>query len=255
MGNDPLNFTIRHQLIQIRKAYEHGLKEEARKSAKDLSQAHPELEEVWLVLASLSSPADALAYLENALRVNPNSKAARKGIRLATRQLTEKPTAEETEMEDTQPIQTSKREPPDEIVNLPEVSKQKTTRVIESNSPYQKANKETPPKTDQPIYTGSQAPLSNRITAVQEKPREKAKEENKEVLKQSESSSKKELLAKGKQPERTEQTQTSRKKQFSKIVQKPATKTRVEVIELLAIGGTAILLPLIVFLYFYLTNK
>ena len=58
----------------------------ARDFAELLLKEFPESEEGWLVLASISEPENALAYLEKALRVNLNSKAAHQAIRLITSQ-------------------------------------------------------------------------------------------------------------------------------------------------------------------------
>ena len=44
-------------------------------------------EQAWLILASLSEPQQALLYIENALKVNPDSQAARKAIRLVYGQM------------------------------------------------------------------------------------------------------------------------------------------------------------------------
>jgi len=57
-----------------------------RDFAELLLNEFPESEEGWLVLASISDPENALAYLEKALRVNPDSQATHQAIRLITGQ-------------------------------------------------------------------------------------------------------------------------------------------------------------------------
>lgn len=72
---------------QARQALSQGDENHAREFAL-LAMADPAQEEqAWLVLASLSEPQQALLYVENALKVNPNSLAARKAIRLVYSQM------------------------------------------------------------------------------------------------------------------------------------------------------------------------
>jgi len=47
----------------------------------------PELEEPWLILAAVGSPRASVAYLEKALRINPHSERARKGMQWAVGRL------------------------------------------------------------------------------------------------------------------------------------------------------------------------
>jgi len=68
-------------------ALEAGDKVAARQLAHSATQNAPKSEQAWLILASLSEPEQALIYLENALRANPKSRAARKGIRLVFNQM------------------------------------------------------------------------------------------------------------------------------------------------------------------------
>jgi len=61
----------------------------ALKYAKAASVLNPELEEAWLILASVSSPKDSVKFLNRALEINPDSQKARKGLRWAVRRLRE----------------------------------------------------------------------------------------------------------------------------------------------------------------------
>ena len=72
---------------QARQALIQGKEELARELAL-LATANPAQEEqAWLILASLSEPKQAMGYIESALKVNPNSLAARKAIRLVYSQM------------------------------------------------------------------------------------------------------------------------------------------------------------------------
>jgi len=72
---------------QARQALSQGKEERARELAL-LATADPAQEEqAWLILASLSEPPQAMAYIENALKINPDSQAARKAIRLVYSQM------------------------------------------------------------------------------------------------------------------------------------------------------------------------
>ena len=88
---------------QARQALSQGEEKRARELAL-LATADPALEEqAWLVLASLSEPRQAMLYIENMLKVNPDSQAARKAIRLVYGQMTAGGEAQ-TPLEDTPPI-------------------------------------------------------------------------------------------------------------------------------------------------------
>ena len=97
---------------QARQALSQGKEERARELAL-LATADPVQEEqAWLILASLSEPQQAMVYIESALKVNPESQAARKAIRLVYGQMasgaktqSQPPVALPTQpLEDTAPI-------------------------------------------------------------------------------------------------------------------------------------------------------
>jgi hypothetical protein len=54
--------------------------DEARNLARQAAQLAPELESVWLVMASVSSPQAAEIYLKKALEINPQSEQAGQGL-------------------------------------------------------------------------------------------------------------------------------------------------------------------------------
>lgn len=100
---------LQELVSNARKALAAGDRISTRQYGEMLIAGFPKSEEGWLVLASISEPEEALTHLENALRVNPGSQAARQGIRLVTSQfLKENQSVEEItkkrELEDTQPI-------------------------------------------------------------------------------------------------------------------------------------------------------
>ena len=70
---------------------------QARDYAAQAVNQDPQSEQAWLLLASLSEPAQALLFIENALRANPHSQAARKAIRLVYHQMATKEKPEGSE--------------------------------------------------------------------------------------------------------------------------------------------------------------
>ena len=75
-------------LIQeARQALDLGDKARAHQLALLATSDPAQEEQAWLILASLSEPQQALLYIENAMKVNPDSQAARKAIRLVYGQM------------------------------------------------------------------------------------------------------------------------------------------------------------------------
>lgn len=68
-----------------------ALKKGDRKSAQEFCdlamQTAPDLEEVWLLQASLSQPNESLQYLKHALLINPQSERAKRGMEWARNRL------------------------------------------------------------------------------------------------------------------------------------------------------------------------
>ena len=72
------------QLLQAsQKALQEGRRGEARDLALRAAELEPNNEECWLILAALASPQASVTYLQNALRINPNSDRARLGMKWA----------------------------------------------------------------------------------------------------------------------------------------------------------------------------
>jgi len=74
-------------LSHIRQALQQGRLDEARHLAEAATREHPDQETPWLVLAALAEPRQSIAYLERALAINPQSRAARRGMHWAVRRL------------------------------------------------------------------------------------------------------------------------------------------------------------------------
>jgi lipoprotein-anchoring transpeptidase ErfK/SrfK len=78
-------------LEEAQQALKSGDNNTARKLAEQATQLAPELEEVWLLMAALSTPRDSLAFLEKALVINPNSERAKKGLQWALERSSQEP--------------------------------------------------------------------------------------------------------------------------------------------------------------------
>ncbi|HTX91199.1 MAG TPA: L,D-transpeptidase [Anaerolineales bacterium] len=66
-------------------ALQRGDKLSARRWAQRAAARQPELEAPWLILAAVAGPRARLAYFEQALKVNPQSAAARRGLESSIR--------------------------------------------------------------------------------------------------------------------------------------------------------------------------
>jgi lipoprotein-anchoring transpeptidase ErfK/SrfK len=77
-----------HELCgQAKRALAEGRRNEARHLAHRAAELAPNQEEPWLVLAAIATPRASLAYLKQALEINPNSSRARKGLQWAEERL------------------------------------------------------------------------------------------------------------------------------------------------------------------------
>jgi len=74
-------------LLKARQAMQQGDYPAARRWAETAACLCPDLEEPWLILAAFSSPRASVTYLVRALRINPNSERARKGMQWAVDRL------------------------------------------------------------------------------------------------------------------------------------------------------------------------
>ena len=92
----------RQSLENARKAMQRGDRQAARSWAEKAAVEAPNTEDPWLFLAALSSPRASVSYLERALKINPQSDRARKGMHWAVKRLRQAKPAESTK-EQTQP--------------------------------------------------------------------------------------------------------------------------------------------------------
>jgi len=77
------------EIGKARAALEEGHADQARKHAAKAVKINPDLEEAWLILASVSNPKKSVEFLKKALELNPQSQKARKGMCWAARRLLE----------------------------------------------------------------------------------------------------------------------------------------------------------------------
>lgn len=74
-------------LLNARRALHQGDRQAARRLAEMAVALYPDLEEPWHILAAVASPRASVEYLSRALRINPHSERARKGMHWAAGRL------------------------------------------------------------------------------------------------------------------------------------------------------------------------
>lgn len=92
--------TYQQALAAARKAIQQGKAQEVRFWAGKAAKLDPDKEEPWLYLAAISRPKASLGYLSLALKINPNSQRARRGIHWAVQRL-----RQETSKQKTNPVE------------------------------------------------------------------------------------------------------------------------------------------------------
>jgi lipoprotein-anchoring transpeptidase ErfK/SrfK len=107
------------ELVQAQKAIQNarealraGNRGAARRWAEQAAQLAPQLEDPWLILASVASPRASVAFIEKALQINPESPRARKGMQWALKRLQEVPSEQKKLDETTKQIKAVKRSAP-----------------------------------------------------------------------------------------------------------------------------------------------
>jgi len=99
--------TAQQMLLNARQAIQRGDRLAARRMAESAAALSPDLEEPWLILAALASPQTSVRYLERALKINPTSIRARKGMHWAVERLRKEPPAKPLQsgsLPDTRPM-------------------------------------------------------------------------------------------------------------------------------------------------------
>jgi lipoprotein-anchoring transpeptidase ErfK/SrfK len=76
-------------LFIARRSLQQGDRQGAYIWAEKAASICPKLEEPWLILAAVSNPHASVSYLERALKINPGSERARKGMHWAAKRLRE----------------------------------------------------------------------------------------------------------------------------------------------------------------------
>lgn len=87
MTQDQDPVSTQQVLNQTKEAMEKGQVQKARRLAWKAVKLAPDQEQPWLFLASISSPQASIVYLRKALEINPQSQAARRGMRWAADRL------------------------------------------------------------------------------------------------------------------------------------------------------------------------
>jgi len=72
---------------KAREALRNGNRTEARQWAEQAASLAPQMEDAWLILAAVASPRASVEYIQTALKINPDSPRARKGLEWATERL------------------------------------------------------------------------------------------------------------------------------------------------------------------------
>ena len=99
-------------LQNAREALRSGDRNAARRWAEQAAKLAPQLEDPWLILAAVASPKASMAFIERALKINPDSPRARKGMQWALKRLQSAPSAGEKAEETTQQAKAVKRSVP-----------------------------------------------------------------------------------------------------------------------------------------------
>lgn len=76
---------------KAREALRNNNRTEARQWAERAASLAPQMEDPWLILAAVASPRASVEYIQQALKINPNSPRARKGMEWAMQRLREAP--------------------------------------------------------------------------------------------------------------------------------------------------------------------
>ena len=104
------------ELLQAQKAIQNarealrdGDRKAARHWAEQAAKLAPQLEDPWLILASVASPRASVAFIERALQINPDSPRARKGMQWALKRLQEVPLDQKKLDETTKQVKAAKR--------------------------------------------------------------------------------------------------------------------------------------------------
>ncbi len=82
---DEAHLAVEH----ARDALRENRRSDARQWAEHAARLAPQMEDPWLILAAVASPKASLEYIQKALRINPKSQRARRGMEWAMQRLRE----------------------------------------------------------------------------------------------------------------------------------------------------------------------
>ncbi len=74
-------------ITEAKRALKENRKLDARRWSERAASIDPDQEEPWLILAAVASPKASLNYLNQALKVNPTSSRAKRGMHWAVKKL------------------------------------------------------------------------------------------------------------------------------------------------------------------------
>src|SRR5512142_2845852 len=95
-----------------RQALREDRRSDARKWAEHAARLAPQMEDPWLILAAIASPQASLQFIQRALKINPDSPRARRGMEWALERLREQPAeAAETQQSSAQPLPAAPGQP------------------------------------------------------------------------------------------------------------------------------------------------
>src|SRR5512140_3607796 len=80
---DEAHLAVEH----ARDALRENRRSDARQWAERAAQLAPHTEDPWLILAAIASPKASLDYVQKALKINPHSARARRGMEWALQRL------------------------------------------------------------------------------------------------------------------------------------------------------------------------
>ena len=86
-----VNSQVQQTLQQAQEALKGGDKRTARRLTEKAAALEPDREEPWLFLAAVGSPRASIAYLKQALEINPKSTRARQGMHWAVKRFRAEP--------------------------------------------------------------------------------------------------------------------------------------------------------------------
>ncbi len=81
----------RSAVQKAREAMRENNRHEARQWAEHAATLAPQLEDPWLILAAVASPRASVEYIQKALKINPQSPRARRGMEWAMQRVRENP--------------------------------------------------------------------------------------------------------------------------------------------------------------------